>query len=105
MSAILEGRDAALDNRGNDAREAGIGNRYSGLSGRGGCRGNRFDCGAPVPGGACWGDGEILIESRMGNARLGESGRKRALKIYDERRVVAMQIDRIHQEMLGLESR
>lgn len=46
----------------------------------------------------------FLLNPEWG-ARLGKNGRKRALKIYDERRVVAMQIDRIHQEMLGLESR
>lgn len=46
----------------------------------------------------------FLLNPEWGT-RLGESGRKRALKIYDERRVVAMQIDRIDQEMLGLESR
>ena len=46
----------------------------------------------------------FLLNPQWG-MRLGESGRKRALKIYDERRVVAMQIDRIDQEMLRLESR
>lgn len=46
----------------------------------------------------------FLLNPEWG-ARLGQGGRKRALKIYDERRVVAMQIDRIDQEMLGFESR
>jgi len=46
----------------------------------------------------------FLLNPEWG-ARLGKNGRKRALKIYDERRVVAMQIDRIDQEMLRLESR